>query len=85
MLALLPNCECCDRDLPNGSPDARICSFECTFCADCAEQRFDGVCPNCGGDLVLRPTRPAAALLRHPAATARFTKPHPQCLETAAG
>ena len=83
MLVLLPNCECCDRDLPTGSPDARICTFECTFCADCAEHRFDGRCPNCGGDLVLRPTRPAAKLLANPAATDRFTKAHPQCLETA--
>jgi hypothetical protein len=82
MLVLLPNCECCDRDLPNGSPNARICSFECTFCVDCAEQRFDGVCPNCGGDLVLRPTRPQALLLRHPAARDRFVKPHSECLQT---
>ncbi|MGD0385435.1 MAG: DUF1272 domain-containing protein, partial [Solirubrobacteraceae bacterium] len=59
MLELLPNCECCDCDLPNGSPDARICTYECTFCAQCAEVRFGGICPNCGGDLVLRPTRPA--------------------------
>ena len=81
MLALLPNCECCDRDLPNGSPDARICSFECTFCADCARTRFDGRCPNCGGDLVLRPTRPAERLPGSPAATVRFTKPHRQCAD----
>ncbi|MBV9219465.1 MAG: DUF1272 domain-containing protein, partial [Methylobacteriaceae bacterium] len=49
MLEIRPNCECCDRDLPNGSPAARICSFECTFCADCAQSRFAGRCPNCGG------------------------------------
>ncbi len=79
MLAILPNCECCDCDLPNGAPNARICSFECTFCAACADTRFGGLCPNCGGDLVLRPTRPAAKLLRSPAATERFTKPHPEC------
>jgi uncharacterized protein len=81
MLALLPNCECCDRDLPNGSPDARICSFECTFCADCAQARFDGRCPNCGGDLVARPTRPAHRLTASPASTVRFTKRHPQCAQ----
>ena len=81
MLAIRPNCECCDRDLPNGSPDARICTFECTFCADCAETRFAGMCPNCGGDLVLRPTRPAAKLASSPASTERFTKHHPQCAE----
>ncbi len=79
MLELRPNCECCDRDLPNGSPEARICTYECTFCAACAEGRLGGACPNCGGDLVLRPTRPAAALARDPAATGRVTKPHPQC------
>jgi hypothetical protein len=86
MLALRPNCECCDRDLPNGSPEARICSFECTFCARCAQERFAGRCPNCGGDMVLRPTRPAAALESSPASTVRFTKAHPECagLATAA-
>ena len=79
MLELRPNCECCDRDLPNGSPDARICTYECTFCADCVERDLGGACPNCGGDLVLRPTRPAAALGRDPASTVRVTKPHPGC------
>jgi len=52
-------CEKCHRPLPNGSADARICTFECTFCAPCVDDVFGGVCPNCGGDLVLRPTRPA--------------------------
>ena len=79
MLELRPNCECCDRDLANGSPDARICTYECTFCADCVERHLGGVCPNCGGDLVLRPTRPAAVLARDPASTMRVTKPHPGC------
>jgi uncharacterized protein len=81
MLAIRPNCECCDCDLPNGAPNARICTFECTFCAECAEQRLGGVCPNCGGDLVLRPTRPAAKLAAFPGSSVRFTKPHPQCVE----
>jgi hypothetical protein len=79
MLALRPNCECCDRDLPADSPDARICTFECTFCADCAEARFAGRCPNCGGNLVERPIRPAAALVRFPAATERVLKSHAEC------
>ena len=79
MLALRPNCECCDRDLPNGSPEALICSYECTFCADCAEARLGGRCPNCGGDLVRRPTRPAAMLARHPASSERVRKAHRQC------
>ena len=74
MLALKPNCECCDRDLPPDSQDARICSFECTFCATCAEVKLAGICPNCGGELVRRPVRPAAALLRHPASTVRHLK-----------
>ena len=51
MLALRPGCECCDKDLPPDAADARICSFECTFCADCAD-RMHGTCPNCGGELV---------------------------------
>ena len=50
MLELRPNCECCDRDLRPDSELARICTFECTFCADCAEGVFGGRCPNCGGD-----------------------------------
>ena len=78
-LALRPNCECCDRDLPNGDPRARICTFECTFCVACVEDRLGGRCPNCGGDLVARPTRPAGALARFPAQVERFTLPHRAC------
>jgi hypothetical protein len=74
MLELRPGCECCDRDLPPASADARICSFECTFCAACAETVLRGVCPNCGGNLVARPIRPAAMLARHPASTKRIVK-----------
>ena len=79
MLQLRPNCECCDADLPPDSTDARMCSFECTFCAACAEERFAGLCPNCGGDLVLRPIRPADALARWPASRERVTKSHARC------
>lgn len=75
MLALRPNCECCNRDLPPESRDAMICSFECTFCRDCAEGTLLGVCPNCGGELVRRPVRPAARLQKHPASTQRVYKP----------
>ena len=75
MLELRPSCECCDRDLPPASPDARICTYECTFCADCAETRLSGICPNCGGELVRRPIRPPAKLLTHPASTTRIFKP----------
>jgi len=57
-----------------------ICSFECTFCADCAHRIFSGLCPNCSGELVRRPIRPAAELARSPASAERFTKPHPGCV-----
>jgi uncharacterized protein len=48
-LQLRPNCEYCDKDLPPNSTEARICSYECTFCADCVEKKLQNVCPNCGG------------------------------------
>ena len=79
MLALRPNCECCDRDLPPESREARICTFECTFCADCVEARLGGACPNCGGDFTARPIRPAALLVKFPASTERVSKPHAAC------
>jgi uncharacterized protein len=75
MLALRPNCECCNKDLPPAASDAMICTFECTFCRDCVETKLHGRCPNCGGDLQLRPVRPAAKLLRFPASTERVWKP----------
>jgi len=75
MLQLRPSCECCDRDLPPESTDARICTFECTFCADCAERALKGRCPNCSGELVTRPRRPAAMLAKYPASTERVLKP----------
>jgi hypothetical protein len=58
-LELRPNCECCDRDLPPAATEARICSYECTFCADCVENVLSNVCPNCGGGFAPRPIRPA--------------------------
>ena len=81
MLQMRPNCECCDRDLPPPSGEARICSFECTFCAACAETRFGGKCPNCGGELVTRPPRPAALLAKFPASSERVLKGHAACGE----
>ena len=75
MLQLRPGCECCDRDLPPESLDARICTYECTFCSDCAENVLKGVCPNCGGELVRRPRRPGARLEKDPASTRRIFKP----------
>ena len=74
MLELRPNCECCDKDLPPASPLAMICTFECTFCRDCAEGVLTGRCPNCGGNLVPRPIRPPAMLTRYPASTERKLK-----------
>jgi len=59
MLELRPNRECCDCDLSADSAAARICSFECTFCADCATGVVGGCCPTCGGELLARPRRPA--------------------------
>jgi len=61
MLDLRPNCEWCDRDLPNTSSDARICSYECTYCADCVETVLHNVCPTCGGGFERRPVRPSRA------------------------
>ena len=61
MFELRPNCELCDRDLPPASTEARICSYECTFCATCVDGVLRGVCPNCGGNFEPRPIRPAHA------------------------
>jgi len=74
MLDLRPNCECCDRDLPPEATNAVICTFECTFCSDCAESVLLGVCPNCGGNFSARPIRPAAMLAKYPASTKRVLK-----------
>ena len=73
MLELRPNCEYCDKDLPPNATDARICSYECTFCADCVERVLSNVCPNCGGGFMPRPIRPRTeyrpevSLVQHPA------------------
>ena len=76
-LELRPNCEFCDRDLPADAEDARICTYECTFCTDCVETRLHNVCPNCGGGFAPRPIRPVGewrpglSLARRPASTQR--------------
>ncbi|HEX3793294.1 MAG TPA: DUF1272 domain-containing protein [Acidimicrobiales bacterium] len=75
MLLLKPGCERCDRDLPPHAADARICSFECTFCAICVDTALLGVCPNCGGNFVPRPVRPAALLEAYPASEERVFTP----------
>ncbi|MPZ63803.1 MAG: DUF1272 domain-containing protein [Propionibacteriales bacterium] len=79
MLELRPNCECCDRDLPADSTDVYICSFECTWCAQCVDTFAGRACPNCGGGLVPRPVRPAHLLSRHPLSDQRVF--NPDCLQ----
>lgn len=74
MLEMRPGCECCDKDLPADRAGTFICSFECTFCEDCATNTLGGKCPNCGGGLVARPSRPTAKLAKHPASTQRIVK-----------
>jgi len=75
MLELRPSCEGCDQPLAPNSVEARICSFECTFCASCAADKLHGQCPNCGGELLPRPRRPAGKLEKYPASTNRVYKP----------
>jgi len=83
-LELRPNCECCDKDLPPGSTDAMICSFECTFCAACVETRLaGGRCPNCAGEMVRRPIRPAHKLAANPPVRKRVLKALPGCKNVA--
>jgi uncharacterized protein len=82
MLELRPNCELCDRDLPPDSTEARICTYECTFCAACVEGALANVCPNCGGGFEKRPIRPARAwrdgtgLVNDPAGSNRRHTPY---------
>ena len=83
MLELRPNCEWCDCDLPPDSPKARICSYECTYCADCVNGILDNICPTCGGGFAPRPIRPkqnlregkTLGLGHHPASEKRIHSP----------
>lgn len=75
MLQLRPNCECCNKDLPPESAEARICSFECKFCVSCVESVLGGKCPNCVGDFVPRPRCPESKLSKNPASTERVYNP----------
>lgn len=59
MLQLRPTCEHCNKALPPASLEARICSYECTFCAGCVDSVLGNVCPNCGGGFTQRPVRPS--------------------------
>ena len=75
MLEIRPNCEHCGKDLPNTSSEARICSFECTYCRDCAGEIFHNVCPSCGGNFVVRPIRPSKMIEKYPASKERVYAP----------
>lgn len=75
MLEIRPICENCGKPLPNESTEAMICTFECTFCRDCVENILFNVCPNCGGGLEKRPTRPKALLGKYSPKTEEFLKP----------
>lgn len=70
MLEMRPDCEKCGSDLPAQDPGAFICSFECTFCAECAE-KSDDICPNCGGELMDRPVRALALHAKYPPSSER--------------
>jgi uncharacterized protein len=75
MLELRPSCECCDAPLPGDSLEARICSFECTFCVRCAEEKVANICPNCGGLLMPRPPRALVKWAKYPPSDVRVVKP----------
>ncbi|TGK31531.1 DUF1272 domain-containing protein [Leptospira gomenensis] len=81
MLELRPVCENCGKDLPPETKDVVICSFECTFCAECNERHLHGICPNCGGNFVPRPIRPKTNwkgdnyLGKYPAGTFKKIRP----------
>jgi hypothetical protein len=96
MLELRPTCEHCNAALPPEAVEARICSFECTFCARCVDQLLANVCPNCGGGFVPRPVRPVhawrdgACLANRPASTVVKHRPvdlqrHAQLVAALAG
>jgi hypothetical protein len=78
MLEIRPSCECCDRDLDPLSHDVLICSYECTWCRDCADNVLRGICPNCQGELVLRPVPSAERLAVDPPSAIRVF--NPDCL-----
>ena len=84
MLLMKPGCENCDDDLPADRPGAVICSFECTWCEECA-LKLGGICPNCGGDLQPRPQRPTGLLESAPPSTDASTNPGPTCPNSRTG
>jgi len=74
MLEMRPDCERCGADLPAEAPGGFICSFECTFCARCADD-LDDICPNCDGELMDRPTRSKPLQEKNPPSTVRKHRP----------
>lgn len=75
MLELRPTCENCNKSLPPNSTEARICTFECTFCATCVDDILHNICPNCGGGFVNRPIRPKGHLKKYPPTEKQTFKP----------
>lgn len=75
MLEIRPICENCGKSLPNNSTEAMICTFECTFCRNCVENILFNVCPNCGGGLEKRPTRPKELLAKYPPKVEELLQP----------
>jgi len=54
-LEMRDQCEKCAAPLAM-TAEAHICSYECTFCPQCATE-MAATCPNCGGELRRRPAR----------------------------
>ena len=75
MLEIRPNCEHCGKDLPNTSTEAIICSFECTYCRECALEIFENVCPSCSGNFIPRPIRPSKMVEKYAVSTKRVYAP----------
>lgn len=59
-LEMRERCEKCGTALVFDAA-AMICSYECTFCPDCAAGAGN-TCPNCGGELRARPRRAGSGL-----------------------
>jgi len=75
MLEIRQCCENCGKSLQNDSNEAMICTFECTFCAQCVKNILENVCPNCGGGFEKRPTRPHLQLIKYPISSNKVFKP----------
>jgi hypothetical protein len=75
MLEIRPNCEHCGKDLPNTSTEAMICTFECTYCKECALEIFENVCPSCSGNFVQRPIRTSKMIEKYPVSIKKVFKP----------